>query len=188
MTSEFHGGTSRSKPLVMEKSTSHVPISLDAREQSLLYCELEFHLTTALNEYITAELDKGHLVPGNLKKVSDGWKSQGRPKVVGFRYDLETQLHLLVDAQSLFNLVNVSNVQQAALAEVVQFFEVIVEREQDQRERRIREVRETRVPQPGQRAVDMEWRRDEFSLRERFESKTGEHVEQDPHTYFRQLP
>ncbi|KOS19536.1 hypothetical protein ESCO_001064 [Escovopsis weberi] len=48
-----------------------VLISLDTREQSLLYCELEFHITTALNDYITGELDRGRLVPDNLKRISD---------------------------------------------------------------------------------------------------------------------
>lgn len=189
---------------------SHVRISLDAREQSLMYCELEFHLTAALNDFITAELDKGHLVPDNLKKVSDWWAAQGRPKVVGFRYDLETQIQLvslhvndfnfygrrqsnpveitglldamktnarqmrirtfcqpdsvvakqLVDAQSLFNMINVSNLQQVALSEVAQFFKVIVERERerDQRERRARDVRKTHFAQPGGHSIDVGWR------------------------------
>lgn len=70
-------------------------ISLDAREQSILYGELEFHLTDTLNEYITAQLDKGRLVPDRLKQVADGWKRCGHPRVVGFRYDLETQLALV---------------------------------------------------------------------------------------------
>lgn len=70
-------------------------ISLDAREQSLLYGELEFHLTNALNSYITIQLEKGRLVTDKLKKIGDVWLQQGRPRVVGFRYDLETQLELV---------------------------------------------------------------------------------------------
>jgi hypothetical protein len=159
---------------------------LNAREQSLLYCELEFNLSTALNDYITVQLDKGRLVPDKLKKVADAWQNKGRPKVVGFRYDLETQLELvnlhvddfrfygrrqadpteiggllhamkvnaramcvrtlcqpdtviakqLVDAQSVFKMLGVPDEQQVALAEIAQFFKVIVERELDSRERR----------------------------------------------------
>jgi hypothetical protein len=154
-------------------------VSLDSREQSLLYCELEFHLTNALNEFIISELDRGHLDPDKLKKIADAWHQFGRPRVVGFRYDLETQLELvslhidefvfygrrqgnpteivgllqamktnaraiavrtfcqpdsviakqLVDAQSLFNLINAGEIQQLALAEIAQFFKVIIERE-----------------------------------------------------------
>lgn len=70
-------------------------ISLDAREQSLLYGELEFHLSNALNTYITVQLEKGRLVTDKLKKIGDAWLQKGRPRVVGFRYDLETQLELV---------------------------------------------------------------------------------------------
>ncbi|KAK5988709.1 hypothetical protein PT974_10197 [Cladobotryum mycophilum] len=192
MSEQYHPSR-RAQPTTKEATNAQVFISLDTREQSLLYCELEFHITTALNDYITAELDKGHLVPDNLKKVSDWWYQQGRPKVIGFRYDLETQLELvnlhlddfsfhgrrqgnpaeiagllhamkinaramrirtfcqpdsviakqLVDAQSLFNLINVTNAQQIALAEVAQFFKVIIERERDYRDRRVRGSRKS---------------------------------------------
>jgi hypothetical protein len=70
-------------------------ISLDPREQSLVYCELEFLLCTALNSYITCQFNAGRLDADKLKRISDGWQQRGRPKVVGFRYDLETQLDLV---------------------------------------------------------------------------------------------
>ncbi|KAK3304633.1 uncharacterized protein B0T15DRAFT_558538 [Chaetomium strumarium] len=70
-------------------------ISLSPREQSLLYCELEFVLATALNDYITAQFNAGRLEADRLKKVAEDWQRKGRPKVVGFRYDLETQLDLV---------------------------------------------------------------------------------------------
>lgn len=75
---------------------TELTISLDAREQSLLYGELEYHLTSALNTFITLQLEKGRLATDKLKKVVDGWLAQGRPRVVGFRYDLETQLELVM--------------------------------------------------------------------------------------------
>ncbi|KAB5583344.1 hypothetical protein GE09DRAFT_1078558 [Coniochaeta sp. 2T2.1] len=70
-------------------------ISLDPREQSLLYCELEFILASALNSYITCQFNAGRLVTDKLKRISDAWQQRGRPKVVGFRYDVETQLDLV---------------------------------------------------------------------------------------------
>ncbi|EHK18657.1 uncharacterized protein TRIVIDRAFT_44349 [Trichoderma virens Gv29-8] len=85
----------RIQPVARGTVGTHVAVSLDPREQSLLYCELEFHLTTALNMYVSEELDKGHLSPDNLKKVSDEWHQKGHHKVIGFRYDLETQLELV---------------------------------------------------------------------------------------------
>lgn len=172
-------------------------ISLDAREQSLLFCELEFHLNNTLNQFINAELDRGRLVPDKLKKIADSWSQMGRPKVIGFRYDLETQLELVqlhladfifhgrrqgnpveiagvlhamkinaramrvrtfcqpdsviakqvVDSQSLFNLIGASNSQQIALAEIAQFFKIIIERETDkkQREMQCRNVTQSQI-------------------------------------------
>lgn len=70
-------------------------ISLTPREQSLLYCELEFLLSTLLNTYITTQLSLGLLDSTKLKRISDTWKSKGRPRVISFRYDLETQLDLV---------------------------------------------------------------------------------------------
>lgn len=125
--------------------------------------------------------------------MADIWSQKGRPKIVGFRYDLETQLDLvilhieefrfygrrqgdpieiagllhamkvnaralsirtfcqpdsvmakqLVDSQSLFKLIGVPDAQQIALAEIAQFFKVIVERELDYREQRKYESRKT---------------------------------------------
>ncbi|KAK1966984.1 hypothetical protein LY78DRAFT_634765 [Colletotrichum sublineola] len=172
-----------------EGKVPRVTISLDPREQSLLYCELEFHVSNALHSYITNELNHGRLNPDKLKKIADGWNQKGRPRVVGFRYDLETQLELvhlhidefrffgrrqsnpleiagllhamkvnarslrirtycqpdsviakqLVDSQSLCNTIGCSEAQQIAIAEIAQFFKVIVEREQSYRARLERE-------------------------------------------------
>ncbi|GAB1312903.1 hypothetical protein MFIFM68171_03113 [Madurella fahalii] len=82
--------SSKSRP-----SSRQLAISLTPREQSLLYCELEFAIATALNDYITAEFNAGRLEADKLKRISEDWQRKGRPKVVGFRYDLETQLDLV---------------------------------------------------------------------------------------------
>lgn len=74
---------------------SSVSISLDPREQSLLYCELEFYLSCAIHGYITVQLNHGRLDADKLKKVADAWAHKGRPKVIGFRFDLETQIELI---------------------------------------------------------------------------------------------
>ncbi len=161
------------------RPSSRVRISLDPREQSLLYCELEFLLTSALDSYINSQFNAGRLDADKFKKVADAWHQKGRPKVVGFRYDLETQLDLvflhvsefrfygdragipaaisgildmmrvnaralrirtfcqpdsviakqLLDSQSLLNLLGSAEQRQIQLAEVVQFFKVILARE-----------------------------------------------------------
>lgn len=187
------------KPRDKEQRASRLTVSLDPREQSLLYCELEFLLTTALDGYISSQFSAGRLEADKYKKVVDGWQARGRPKVVGFRYDLETQLDLvmlhgedfrfygkraglvaavngvldmmrvdaramrirtfcqpdtviakqLLDAQSLFNLIGCCEQQQIQLAEVIQFFKVILEREQNYRQ-------EKAAGQPG--PEDQQWR------------------------------
>ncbi|KAI2467665.1 hypothetical protein F4781DRAFT_423189 [Annulohypoxylon bovei var. microspora] len=86
---EFRG----EKPRV--PTARELNISLDPREQSLLYCELEFILSNTLSAYINIQLHSGRLNPHIHAKISDGWQQKGRPKVVGFRYDLETQIDMI---------------------------------------------------------------------------------------------
>lgn len=87
-----------SSMMTRDKSTreSLLTVSLDPREQSLLYCELEFLLTTALDGFINSQFNSGRLDASKYKRVVDAWQQRGRPKVVGFRYDLETQLELVL--------------------------------------------------------------------------------------------
>ncbi|CAN8103820.1 unnamed protein product [Discula destructiva] len=200
ITSDITASASRSRIRDKDPRVSRLTVSLDPREQSLLYCELEFLLTTALDSYINSQFNAGRLDADKYKKVVDGWQQRGRPKVVGFRYDLETQLDLvllhsedfrfygkragliaavngvldmmrvdaramrirtfcqpdtvvakqLLDAQSLFNLVGCCEQQQIQLAEVIQFFKVILEREQNYR------AREVEADRPAE--DDQQWR------------------------------
>ncbi|KAL2265745.1 hypothetical protein VTJ83DRAFT_6845 [Remersonia thermophila] len=76
-------------------TASQLAISLNPREQSLLYCELEFVLATALNDYLTAQFNAGRLQADRLSKIAEDWQRKGRARVVGFRYDMETQLDLV---------------------------------------------------------------------------------------------
>ncbi|KAJ8120433.1 hypothetical protein ONZ43_g2858 [Nemania bipapillata] len=77
-------------------AVNRINISLDAREQSLLYCELEYNLNNALDAYVRAQLNGGRLDASKLSRVADAWAQKGRPKVIGFRYDLETQVDLVM--------------------------------------------------------------------------------------------
>ncbi|KAL1835621.1 hypothetical protein VTJ49DRAFT_6331 [Mycothermus thermophilus] len=78
-----------------KQTASHLAISLNPREQSLLYCELEFVIATALNDYLTAQFNAGRLQADRLSKIDEDWQRKGRARVVGFRYDMETQLDLV---------------------------------------------------------------------------------------------
>ncbi|KAK2071484.1 hypothetical protein P8C59_005906 [Phyllachora maydis] len=70
-------------------------VSLNPREQSLVYGELEFTLTTALDAFLTREFNAGRVDAGVLGKTAKKWEGLGRPKVLGFRYDLATQLKVV---------------------------------------------------------------------------------------------
>ncbi|ROT34951.1 hypothetical protein SODALDRAFT_353393 [Sodiomyces alkalinus F11] len=174
MTESKTSRRSRESDKKTKRSSSRMTISLDPREQSLLYCELEFHISNALHAYITNELNHGRLDPDKLKRVADSWAGKGRPKLDlvhlhldDFRFfgrrqgnplEIAGLLHAmkvnaramrirtfcqpdsviakqLVDAQALFNTIGCSDHQLIALAEVAQFFKVIVERELHDRER-----------------------------------------------------
>ena len=124
---QIHGKTNfepraARRPRDQEKlrRTKSIAISLSPREQSLLYCELEYILTTALNDFITVQFNTGLLDAMKLKKVADGWAAKGRPKVVAFRYDLETQLDLVaahVDEFRFFGLRQGNPVQITSLVD-----------------------------------------------------------------------
>ncbi|KAK1829255.1 hypothetical protein QBC39DRAFT_384307 [Podospora conica] len=62
-------------------------ISLSPREQSIVTNELEYAMTGALAQYLTDQFNGGRIDAAILKR--------GRPRVVGFRFDLETQLELV---------------------------------------------------------------------------------------------
>lgn len=196
---DLKASRARAQPL------NRMAVSLDPREQSLLYCELEFILSNALDSYIKTQLNGGRLDPDKLKKVADAWASKGRPRVVGFRYDLETQMDLvhlhqhqfrfysrlaqvdgegavsgllhamkanarsmrirtlcqpdsaivkhILDSQSLLMLLGSQEGLQRGLAEVSQFFKVVLEREKVVRERR-----EASIQAVPQEQFDFPWK------------------------------
>ncbi|KAI8955245.1 hypothetical protein F4801DRAFT_379551 [Xylaria longipes] len=81
---------------IRTSAVNRINISLDAREQSLLYCELEYNLNNALDAYFKAQLNSGRLEASKLSRIADVWAQKGRPRVISFRYDLETQVDLIM--------------------------------------------------------------------------------------------
>lgn len=95
-TDQYHPGRfAYNEKVAKECLKAGVTVTLNAREQSLLYCELEFNLCNSLNDFVKIQFDKGRVDTDKLKKIGDAWMQKGRPRVVGFRYDLETQLELI---------------------------------------------------------------------------------------------
>lgn len=166
---------------------------------------MEFTLSSSLDAYVKTQLNSGRLDANKLKKVADAWTNKGRPRVVGFRYDLETQIELvqahvrefrfygsrqvdeaaisgllhamktnaramrvrtfcqpdpviakqILDSQALLALLGSPESQQISLAEVSQFFKVVIERQRAIREQRERCTSSTRTRQHGQ--ADGSW-------------------------------
>ncbi|KAL7948170.1 hypothetical protein V8C42DRAFT_244109 [Trichoderma barbatum] len=113
----------RIQPVAKGSVDTHVAVSLDPRQQSLLYCELEFHLTTALNIFHGRR-------QGNTTEIAlllNEMKLNARNmRVRTFCKPDSTIAKHLVDSQSLFNLVNASTSQQIALAEIARFYKLLI--------------------------------------------------------------
>lgn len=75
---------------------SKFPISLDPPSQSRLYGELELMLCVTANVYLMQQRKQGRMSVESLIKVTDMWKSKGRPQVVEFQFDQATQRDLVL--------------------------------------------------------------------------------------------
>ncbi|KAK0747450.1 hypothetical protein B0T21DRAFT_379495 [Apiosordaria backusii] len=81
-------------PAYIPRQTQLV-ISLTPREQSLIYCELDFTIAEALHQYLLSQFNFGRVDLSIMKKISDDWAKKALPKVNGFRYNIDTQLSIL---------------------------------------------------------------------------------------------
>ncbi|KAK4173393.1 hypothetical protein QBC36DRAFT_194733 [Triangularia setosa] len=91
----FGPPTHRPTPPAYIPRQSQLVTSLTPREQSLVYCELDFTIAEALNEYLLSQFNFGRVDLSLMKKTADDWAKKGLPKVNGFRYDVDTQLSIL---------------------------------------------------------------------------------------------
>ncbi|KAI0202552.1 hypothetical protein F4808DRAFT_458720 [Astrocystis sublimbata] len=110
-TRQIAGGTPfrPTRNLRQGPAVARINTSLNPREQSLTYMELEYCLSNALDAYFTTQFNCGRLDPSKLSRIANAWASKGRPRVVSFRYDLETQIDLIivhVDSFRFYGLVN----------------------------------------------------------------------------------
>jgi hypothetical protein len=83
-----------------EQST--FPISLNPAQQAELYLDVELLICDSANTFLMNEYRNGRMSVDSLKKITDFWKSKGRPQVVEFHYDQSTQRDLIVANQKTF--------------------------------------------------------------------------------------
>lgn len=89
-------------PFTMESSPkgylqpSKFPISLDPPTQARLYSEVELMICVTANVFLMEQRREGRMSIESLVKVTDMWKSKGRPQVVEFQFDQATQRDLVL--------------------------------------------------------------------------------------------
>lgn len=77
-------------------------VSLSPPIQARLYMEVELMLVHTANAFLMNQFSQGRIAVDSIKKIADGWKNKGRPKVIEFMYDQMTQRELVVINQHDF--------------------------------------------------------------------------------------
>lgn len=75
---------------------SKFPISLDPPTQARLYSEIELMICVTANVFLMEQRREGRMSVESLVKVTDMWKSKGRPQVIEFQFDQATQRDLIL--------------------------------------------------------------------------------------------
>jgi hypothetical protein len=88
------------RPRTGEPST--FAISINPAQQAELYFDIELLICDSANTFLMHEYRSGRMSVDSLKKVTDFWKSKGRPQVLEFYYDQSTQRDLIVANQKTF--------------------------------------------------------------------------------------
>src|SRR5450432_391976 len=86
-----------------ENEKSLVAISLKSAQQAELYLDIELIICDTANTFLMHEYQNCRMSVDSLKKVTDFWKSKGRPQVLEFHYDQLTQRDLIVANQKTFH-------------------------------------------------------------------------------------
>jgi hypothetical protein len=76
---------------------------LTPRQQAEIYFDIELLICDLANSFLMHEYKSCRMSVDSLKKVTDAWKSKGRPQVVEFHYDQSTQCELIGSNQKTFH-------------------------------------------------------------------------------------
>ncbi|KAI9790891.1 MAG: hypothetical protein M1816_004652 [Peltula sp. TS41687] len=72
------------------------PISLNPVTQGRFFSELELLICVTANLFLVEQRKEGRMSTESLVKVTDGWKTKGRPQVIEFQFDQGTQRDLIL--------------------------------------------------------------------------------------------
>ncbi|KAK4186104.1 hypothetical protein QBC35DRAFT_464978 [Podospora australis] len=81
---------------------SSLAINISPPAQAVLYAEHEWAITWALNDYLTAQHNRGRIDFSKIDQIITTWKKRSRPKPNGFWFDAETQLDIVLHHIGLF--------------------------------------------------------------------------------------
>ena len=75
---------------------SKFPVSLDPPTQAKLYMEIELMICVTANSYLMQQRRERRMSVESLVKITEFWKSKGRPQVIEFQFDQATQRDLIL--------------------------------------------------------------------------------------------
>jgi len=109
----------------VDNRISSSPVTLTAFVQGDLYFQLELLLNIETNDFLQSEMQAGRVSVESVKKVVDTWACKGRPLVVGFRYDIQTQRDLVQMNAATMHFVGVNTFTGAKLHSVLATWRVL---------------------------------------------------------------
>ncbi|KAI9836426.1 MAG: hypothetical protein M1819_001457 [Sarea resinae] len=74
---------------------SKFPVSLDPITQCSVYGELELMICVTANTYLMTQRREDRISVESVVKITDYWRSKGRPQVIEFQFDQATQCELI---------------------------------------------------------------------------------------------
>lgn len=75
---------------------SRFPVSLDPPLQARLYSELELMICVTANQFLLQQRKYGRMSVDSLVKITEFWRTKGRPQVIEFQFDQATQRDLIL--------------------------------------------------------------------------------------------
>lgn len=71
-------------------------VSMSPPEQASLYSDLELMMVSSANHFLKVQKHEGRMTVESLAKILQNWAAKGRPQVIEFMFDQNTQRDLVV--------------------------------------------------------------------------------------------
>ncbi|KAI9723961.1 MAG: hypothetical protein M1812_000679 [Candelaria pacifica] len=84
------------EPSSKQPVQSKFPVSLNPLAQAKLYSEVELMICATANSFLLNQKRHGLMSIESITKIVDHWKNRGRPQVIEFQFDQQTQRDLVL--------------------------------------------------------------------------------------------